>query len=82
MRVRVRTSLPILRAEVTTTGMNKHERPAEVSTKLNDQYQSGDESEELLQELADDGAERGLHLVDIVDQRGEDGARGVLVKEA
>jgi len=35
-----------------------------------------------LQKFADDRANRNLHAIHVVDKRGEDGARGVLVKEA
>ena len=56
--------------------------PTETASQRNDKGHGGKEGEELLQELADNGADRGLHFVHIVNERGKDGARGVLVKEA
>ncbi len=42
---------------------------------------SEDEGEELLQEVAEDGGHGGLHALDVVDEGGEQGAGGVLLKE-
>ncbi len=63
-------------------GNKQQQRPAEVSAESDDQHQPDNEGKELLQELAEHRADRGLHLVHIVDERGKNGARGVLMKEA
>src|ERR1035438_4672156 len=63
-------------------GNKEQQRPAEISAQSNHENQPDDECEELLKELAEYGTERGLHLVHVVDERGKDGARRVLVKEA
>ena len=63
-------------------GHKQQQRPTELSSVIDDESEPDHEGEELLQEFAHDRADRVLHLVHIVDERGEDGARGVLVKEA
>src|SRR5664279_1696924 len=47
-----------------------------------DDDEADEEGEELLQKFADDGADGELHAIDIVDERGENGAGGVPVEEA
>src|ERR1039458_2471805 len=60
----------------------EHQSPTEISAQSNNEDQSDDESEELLQKFADDRADRNLHAIHVIDERGEKRARGVFVKEA
>jgi len=63
-------------------GNKQEQRPTEVSAVLDDEVQAYNEGEKLLKEFSDNRAEGELHTVYIVDERGEDGAGGVLVKKA
>ena len=63
-------------------GNEQHQRPAQVSAQLDHQSNGDHESEELLEKIADDRTHRGLHAIDVVDERGKDGAGGMLVEEA
>src|SRR5579859_1756023 len=60
----------------------QEERPTEIATQADDNNQSHDEREKLLQEFSDYRADRDLHAVHVVNQRGKDGAGSVLVEEA
>ena len=63
-------------------GNKQEERQAEMAAVVDHHRQAAQEGEELLQELADHRADRVLHPVHVVDERGKDGSSGVLVKEA
>ncbi len=58
------------------------QRPTEMAAQADHEHHPHQKGKELLQEFADHRADRGLHFIHIVDERGKDSARGVLVKEA
>ncbi len=78
----VRTRPPILRRRIDDDGNEQQQHPGQLAAQQDDHERGEDKGEELLQELRHHGRHGVLHPLDVIDDRGQQGAGGVLLKES